>query len=245
MNLTVDTKLLLDSFFTPISKITDECSIFVTSNSIHTLIANPDGTLIHYNKISATSDTEKSVCVLNFKDVKKILRVLQCVTTPTITLNVDDNNSMVSYKSKNLSFKVHLVNDNVVRKCPISLEKISKFTFNTQMVLNNVNISNILKGSVFTPETNKLYFYTKDGAVYAELTDHSTQDLDSITFNICENYTGDELTPLPFNLEFLRLISNCSNNDIFVRINTSIKILMFEIENGTNIMKYIVSAYTK
>ena len=112
--------------------------------------------------------------------------------------------------------------------------------------LRITKIQEIIKGSIFTAAADKVYFYTKDGAVYAELTDKVMQDIDSITFNASETYTGNDIaTPLPFNMEILRLINSTSYDTLTVKINNAYKILLFEICTPNVTFKYIIPAYTK
>ena len=183
---------------------------------------------------------------MNFKDLKKMSKIIDCIPEDDFGLKVNDNASIISYKSPALAFKLHLVADEVIKKCSASITKISSLTFDSEFNLTGSIISDILKGSIFAADTDKIYFYTKDGAVCAELTDKAKQQTDSITFSIADSYEGEDVTaPLPFNLEILRLIAATKFENATVKINDTYKILLFEIRTPEVLFKYIIPGYTK
>lgn len=244
--ITIDKKQFISKVLSPLNRITEEGTVHFTKDNIYSLVNDPAGSIILYSKIEASTGLTEERISLNFKDLKKIQRVFECIPLDIFNLEVNDNNSIISHKSDEISFKLHLVMDNVIRKNTIGLEKISKLTYDTTFDLAYSKISNILKGSVLNSETNKVYFFTKNSQVFAELTDKATADIDNITLFASEKYEGkDILTPLPFSLDFLKIVSNINADTIKVRINNTYRIICFEsVENG-NIMKYIISAYTK
>lgn len=246
MNLLLNKKEIIDQFLNPVSRISEECSLSVNSDSISTLTNNNDGFILYSKFKTVTGLTPEQNLNLNFKDLRKLIKIFDCIQEDNFTLKVDDTSSVINYKSPTLSFKLHLVMDNVIKKSAIGLDKISALTFNNDFDLTSDKIGEILKGSIFSTNTDKVYFYTKDGAVYAELTDKATQEVDSITFKIADTYRGSELnTPLPFNMEILRLVNTNKFDKVTVKINNTFKILLFEICNPKVMFKYIISGYTK
>jgi len=247
MKINLDKKQFLHNLLIPISKISEECSINFTSDSIFSLINDLNKTTIIFGKIkTSTGIPDQKALKINVKDIKKLVKVIECIDTDNFEIDVDDNCSQLSYKSKSISFKMHLVTDSVIRKVTTSLDKISKITFDSEFSLTQDKLSEILRGSIFATDSNKIYFFTKDGNVFAELTDKTTDNLDSVTFCITDKFTGGQLIdPLPFSLEFLRLLTTQKSEEIKVKINTTYKILLFEISNDLYTLKYILSAYTK
>lgn len=237
----------MDQFLAPISRISEECSLTVTADSFSTLVNDKTGAIILYSKIKTVTGLVGDQTVsLNFKDLRKLIKIFDCIPSDTFELKVDDTSSVISYKSPALSFKLHLVLDTVITKCTVSLEKICKLVFESDFVLTGTKINEILKGSIFLTGSDKIYFYTKDNAVFAELTDKAAQDTDSITFNISEKYNGADIsTPLPFNMEILRIINSGKFEDLTVKINNVYKILLFEVCNPKVTFKYIIPGYTK
>ena len=104
----------------------------------------------------------------------------------------------------------------------------------------------ILKGNAFANETDKIYFYTKDGKVYGELTDKKYQNVNSLTFEVTDKFVGDALlSPLPINLEVLRVFSSLKLTKTKAKINTEKKVFIFEIEDTDFSLKYIVPTLAK
>ena len=240
-------KEITDEFLNPISRISEECSLMLTDESVSTLINDNSGAIILYAKIKTKTGLDAGQrLTLNFKDLRKLIKIIDCIQQDTFELKVGENSSTISHKSPSLSFKLHLVLDNVIKKCTVSLDKISKLTFDSDFELTTDKISEILKGSIFAANSDKVYFYTKDGVVFAELTDKANQDVDTITFNASTKYNGlDITTPLPFNMEILRLINSTKQEKVTVKINNTYKILLFEICSPKVMFKYIIPGYTK
>lgn len=246
MTITLNKKEITDQFLSPISRISEECGLSVSADSISTLTNNAEGFIV-YGKLKTTTGLAANEMVnLNFKDLRKLIKIFDCIPGESFELNVGENASTISHKSSTLSFKLHLVMDSVIRKCQVDLDKICSLAFDSVFDLTSENIGNIIKGSIFTANADKVYFYTKDGAVFAELTDKATHETDSITYNIANQYTGADIsTPLPFNIEILRILNSGKFNKITVKINNTYKILLFEICDPKITFKYIIPGYIK
>jgi hypothetical protein len=232
-----------------VSRISEECSLNIASDSISTLTNDSDGRILYAKLKTKTGLADDENVLLNFKDLRKLIKILECIPEDTFNLTIGENASTISYKSSSLSFKLHLVLDNVIKKNTVSLDKISKLLFDSDFELTSDKMTEILRGSIVTSspgKEDKIYFYTKDKLVYAELTDKSAQDTDSMTFNISNAYNGlDITTPLPFNLEIFRLITGNKFDKLTVKINNTYKVLLFEVCNPKVMFKYIVSGLTK
>ena len=247
MKVNINKESVLQRFLVPVSKISDECSINISGKNIFTLVNDQNGSTILFSKVkSETGLPDDATLKLNVKDIRKLMKVFECISEDVFELEVDDNCSQIKYKSPTLSFKMHLVTDSVIKKVSISLDKINKLVFNSEFMLTQDKISEILKGSIFATDSNKIYYFTKDGKVHAELTDKATEGLDSITYCVCDTFTGEEIgTPLPFSLEFLRIVSTLKTGEVKVKINNTYKIIMFEAQGENSTLKYIISSYTK
>ena len=91
-------------------------------------------------------------------------------------------------------------------------------------------------------ETNKVYFYTENGQLMAELTDRSRHNTDNFTISL--GSVDFDLEPIPVNLDNIRLLS--SIDDKFnVQINTEFGVVIFDIQNDDIKLKYIISALTQ
>ena len=122
------------------------------------------------------------------------------------------------------------------------MDKISKFKYDVEFELDKGNLQRIFKGCGFAHETNKIYFYTEDGKLMAELTDRSRHNTDNFTLSIDE--ASFNLEAVPLNLDNLRLLSSIDEK-FDVRVNTEFGVVVFDIQNNGIKLKYIISALTQ
>ena len=115
---------------------------------------------------------------------------------------------------------------------------------NTSFILKNDQIKELIKGSVFSSDSNKIYVSTDSEGVYAELTDKTRNNIDTITLRISDSYDGDSIDSLPFSFEIFRLME-ISNKDILVKINVKLGLVIFEILDNYNKMLYVMSSLIK
>ena len=101
----------------------------------------------------------------------------------------------------------------------------------------------MLKGSTFTTDTNKIYFYTEDGAVYGKLTDLQKHSVDVYTQKLTDECEGELKDPLPLNFEVMRMISSIRFNHIDIHINTQNNVYIFDISGDNYKLNYIASGY--
>ena len=92
-----------------------------------------------------------------------------------------------------------------------------------------------------------MYFTaSKDGGVVADLTDLQSPQTDSVAISIADEFEGESLnTPLPINLDVFRLMSSIKYDFVLIKVNTDLKVLMFELVVGNTVLKYIVSSLVK
>ena len=111
-----------------------------------------------------------------------------------------------------------------------------------QFKLTRTMLQRLFKGSTFASETNKIYFYTENGNLMAELTDRSRHNTDNFTIGLDEvDFTLD---PIPVNLDNIRLLSSI-NDEFEVKINTEYGVVIFDIQDKDIKLKYIISALTQ
>lgn len=244
INLPID-KFSLLKFLSPISRLGDKAVIRIHNNTIYTLTSSADTNIILFASTLFDSHINNDLR-LNIVDIKKLIRAIECFDED-ITFNIKDNCIYCETVSLNGSFfKYHLADDSILKEAPISREKISNLNFDTEFTLTNKKLSDLAKGSSFACNTDKIYFYTKNNSVYAELTDKEIQNVDSITFNVSEEYTGVPVKGmLPLVFEVFRNLTSLKCESVRVKINNEYKVVMFcVIENNVE-LKYIISTLIK
>ena len=219
------------------SKISDSSILEVASDKISSLASSADNTLILHSEYTADTGVDDT---LNIPDLKKLYRVIDTIQSEDITLQVNTNN--IEYNGSGIKFKYHLFDEGFLSKPNLNLEKINSFKFDVTFNINKDTIQQVFKGSTFASETNKLYFYTDNGNIMAELTDKARHN--TYKFSISLGKAAFNLKPIPVNFDNIRLLS-IINNDINVSINTEYGVIIFDIEQNNIKLKYIISALTQ
>jgi hypothetical protein len=239
MDLTIRKSDIIGSFLTPIGKSSEQCILTLKGDKMTCLSHNVQNGLILYGVYNIGGNFDPEIN-LNIGDVKRLVRVLDCIQEETVTLKIESNK--LSYKSKELKFNYHLMEDIVMHRSPIKPEKLNAFQYTTEFDLDAGRIQEILKGSVFAVDSNKMYLYTQDGAVFADLADMTTANTDSIGFKFAESFTGTPITkPMPLHLEAIRLLAGGKFNSIKVKINIDLSVVLFELATANTVIKYILT----
>lgn len=236
-----DKDKFVKDFLTPLSKLNESVVVKLNSESIYSLSSSGDGTLILYASFSQKNDI-KDTLKLNIPDINKLIKVFSCINEDNISILVDDNS--INYKSDDVGFKFHLLEDGIIASPSISIEKIKKLEFDSAFEMSYTDVISILKGSTFTTDTDKIYFYTKDDKVYGKLTDLDRHNVDVYTQKISDSFTGTSLSEaLPLNFETVRVICSLRFKTIKVSINTDMKVFIFDVIHDDVKLNFISSAY--
>jgi hypothetical protein len=166
--------------------------------------------------------------------------VLDTIEDTDISLDINSNN--LEYRGDSVKFKYHLFEEGFITNPNINLEKINSFKFDVEFKLNKNTLQRLFKGSTFASETNKIYFYTEDNNLMAELTDRARHNTDNFTLSLGK--ADIELKPVPVNLDNIRLLS-IINEEFNVKVNTEYGVVVFDIEDKDIKLKYIISALTQ
>ena len=225
-------------FLDAISKINDQGVILdVKDNKVSSLVSSLDSTLILNAELVGVSSTDNT---LNIPDVKKLKHVLDTIESEDVDLIINQNN--IQYKGSDIKFKYHLYEEGFITRPNINLDKINKFKYDVEFKLDKNTLQRIYKGCGFAHETNKIYFYTENNKLMAELTDRARHNTDNFTLSVCDaDFTLD---PIPVNLDNIRLLS-IIDDEFTVRVNTEYGVVVFDIQSNDIKLKYIISALTQ
>jgi len=241
--LSLKKESFIQKFLLPISKLADNISISFNDEEISTTCASPDGSIV----LLATYKTDtavKGVPRINLPDVKKFIRLVDCVDLDTIALTIKDNH--LNYETPSQKFNYFLLEDSYMQRCPVNPKKINKLKYDTGFILSSSKFNDVLKGSSIATDSDKLYFYTKDGKVYCELNDLERQNINNITYLVAEKFVGESIkNTLPLNLENIRLLAGTKCNEFTVKVNNELKVTLFQIEEKDIDIKFIISALVK
>tara|TARA_R100001082_G_C4353370_1_gene155614 strand:- start:113 stop:835 length:723 start_codon:yes stop_codon:yes gene_type:complete len=225
-------------FLDAISKINDQGVILdIKDQKVVALVSSIDSTLILHTELEGIEGAEGT---LNIPDVKKLKHVLDTIEGESVDLIINQNN--IQYKGADIKFKYHLYEEGFITRPNINLDKINKFTYDVEFKLDKNTLQRIFKGCGFAHETNKIYFYTDNNKLMAELTDRARHNTDNFTLSVCSaDFTLD---PIPVNLDNIRLLS-VIDEEFTVRVNTEYGVVVFDIQSNDIKLKYIISALTQ
>jgi hypothetical protein len=236
---------MVKKFLTPISKISEQCTLHITPDCIYSLAAQ-DSKAILYCKINTTQNITAK---LNFNNIKNIIKIFNCINDDDIKLQINDTDSVIKYRSPSMSFTHHLVVDEVMHKMPISKDRIDSFEYQGKFNLPMTKIIDILKGDIYGADESgisKTYLFIKDGKVYFELTDKSRDDQNSIIFLASEHYQGESPNQsFAFDLNIFRLIEHDKNIIPTISINTEYKVINITLSDDNRELQYIVPTFVK
>lgn len=231
----------IGNFLGPISKLTENTVVKVRENDISSISSSSDGTLIVNCTIEQQNDVQETV-YLNIPDINKLIKVLTCITEDNISLTFNNNN--IEYKSDSVGFKYHLLEDGIIDPPTVDLNKIKKIDFPFRFTTTQNTINQLIKGSTFTTETNKIYFSTEQGKVYGSLTDKQRHNVDCYTQLLSDQYRGDELTKdLALSFETIRIISSIRFNELVINVNPDLNVFLFKIKTDDTTIVVVSSGY--
>jgi DNA polymerase III sliding clamp (beta) subunit (PCNA family) len=232
----------IKNFLLPISKVSDSVVLDVSDNNISCLTCTSDNSVILHSSFPVELDFEDGE-ILNCPDIKKLIRAVDATNSgDEVSFELQNNN--LSYKDKTIRFKYHLLEDGIIKKPKLSLQKLQSTEFDVEFEIVNAAIKDMMRGAVFSSDSNKIYISANKDGVYGELTDKSINNIDSIILRISDSYKGEGIENTPFNFDIFRLME-ISSNDILVKINKKLGVAMFEIPSNYNKMFYIASSLIK
>ncbi len=243
MTLKVTSKSnFLAHFLSPVSRLSNSCVVNIGDNDVSTIISAADNTAILYARYETElGDTGSKI---NLPDLGRLIKILQCIDLESFELELDTN--CITYRDSNMQFKYHLLEDGILNTPSISTDKIGNLTFNTNFKVPYSSMVNLIKSSSFVLNLNKLYLYTKDGSVFAEINDKQAHNVDSVSVKLCNGYYGDDIDdPLPVSFETIRTIMSAKCDDITINVNSKLNVMTFDINNSESRLTYIISGLIK
>ena len=242
-------KTSLEKLLKPINRATDSCVLKIDKNQLYTVCTSDDKSVILYAscELPIVLDNLK----LNFISIKKFLTGLDCLGDNG-QFSIILNKNHLRCQSKNESdfdstfFKYHLVDDGIISESSVNINTISKLTFDTEFEISTSKLKQIMSAYSFVTDVNKIYFYSKNNMIYADIDDKTLSNVDNMSLLVTEKCMGDKLEiPIALKIEvFKNLIS--SKLPVRVKINNQHKVFVFITKEHEDVeLKYIVSALVK
>jgi len=228
MELKLVKKDFADNFLSVVGKAVDIVSIKLNKDGLYAVCNKPDTSIILLAKYSKAFNVEQEV-TLNIGDVKKLLRVIDCIDEDELVFTIESNH--LYYKTDKLQFKYHFLDDSVVPKVTLKREKIEALTNDTFFNIDIKKLQEILKASSFTTDTNKIYLYGQSDGVYCELGDKEKSNTDNISLKVADKVEGQPFNQIiPFNLDIFRILTGVKFDNARVGINLKFKVMSFYVK---------------
>lgn len=242
-------KTSLEKLLKPVNRLTESCVLRTDDESIYTLCSSSDNSVILLANTKIPLKLKETH--LNIINIKKLLTGLDCLGDDgEFKLEYNDNNIICrcvnDESGENTHFKYHLADDNLIKESSVDINKIASLTYDTIFEISLAKIKQIMSAYSFTNNVNKIYFYTKDDKVYAEIDDKTQPNIDNVSLMAAPSFTGDALLdPISVKIEVFKLLAS-SKTSIKVKINDEFKVFVFETQEDDNTqLKYIISALVK
>lgn len=242
MNLTFDKNSFVYQFLLPLSKLTDNIILNISKDSICATCSTADAGVVVCAEYLSKFDIEKDV-VINLPDIKKFLKLLENLDDANINLLYKSNH--LSYNNKKIKFNYYLLEDGYVQRCPVSAAKIKNLTHDSEFNFTSENLAEVLRGHSIATDASKVYFFIKDNEVFAELNDREKQNINTIEYHITDEYKGQEFAPIAINLESIRMLLGLRNQTFNVKINNTLKVFLFDINDINISIRFAISALVK
>jgi hypothetical protein len=242
-------KSSLEKLLKPVNRLTESCVLRNNTDSLYTLCSSSDNSVILFAKTSLPVSIPNTK--FNIINIKKLLTGLDCLGNDgEFKIIHNDNNiickSINSASGENNHFKYHLMDDGVIKESSVNVEKIAALSPDTVFEIPLTKIKQIMSAYFFVNDVNKIYFYTKDDKVFAEIDDKTLQNVDNVSLLVSNEFTGQALlSPMSVKIEVFKLLAS-SKTSIKVKINNEFKVFIFETQEDDNTqLKYIISALVK
>ena len=233
----------IDNFLQPISKVNEQCTITLSNDKASTLTSNINTTVFLHCESTLSCNIDDPIS-LNVGNVSKLQKAFECIQEDEPEFELNRNH--LRYVSPDLKFNYHVLEDGVITTPTVSIEKLSMVDIDTSFIITRDTLTNILRISSFTHDSNKIYFFSRDGQIYCELNDKTMPNIDSVEMIAAKSFAGAPIkTDLPLRLDWLRDFSTIKFDVVNVRYNDANKIVIFHIETDNTVLKYIVSGLTK
>lgn len=242
MTFTVNREQFINSILSPSSKLTDNLLLFVEVNKkdqkfLKTLTTSSDNSAILLSQCKFNGDISNKLII---PEIKTFLRLFSNIEEELATLTINDN--QIFYEDKKFSFKYFLLDEEYyTTKKSLNEEKLNALKYDNSFEITKNKFSEILKYNAIIPEAEKVYFFTKQNEVFAQLGDKQKPNINEITTTISDKYSGPSFVDsIPLNIQTLLLLTFNTNSVINVSVNTELKIVKFSSDNLTYILSGLV-----
>lgn len=234
-----DKQGFINNFLKPINRFSETAILSLSGNKITSLVSSVDNTTILYAQYLLDENYSEDKTI-NIPNIDKFINSLKVIDDNSVELILNANS--IQYQASTLKFKFHLYEDGILSSPKINIDKINSFKNDVNFNIESSVLSKLIKSSLITPEITKVYLYSEDDKIHAELTDKAVSNSDMFSFCLVEGYDGPALTtPVPLMLDPIRALSSL-NVGVSVGINNEYGVAQFKINTNQSILHYIITS---
>lgn len=244
MQVTVNNQQFKKHFLEQICKVSDSAVFKIGTSFLSCITCSSDNSVILASQLSVKTEDINEVATLNVGDIKKLLRAFDCVSKEEVVFSIKNNN--IHYSDNNIQFKYHLLEDGIITQPKINIQKLDNVDFDCTFTIDDKALHEIVKGSTFSTDSNKIYLNSTNGTLKGNLTDKTRFNIDSFEVNVSSDFSGTEVKDLCLGFDIFRILSSCkSGSGVSCKISSKLGVVLFITSNNQITSKYIVSALTK
>jgi hypothetical protein len=243
-------KTSIEKLLKPINRLTESCVLKTRGDVLDSICTSNDNSVILYARCKLPMELDESK--LNIINIKKLLTGLECLGDDgEFSLKILSNRIKCQSKNEesgdNTHFTYHLVDDGIIKESTIKIENIANLSFDTEFEISLAKIRQVMSAYSFVSDVAKIYFYTKDGKIYADIDDQTMQNVDNLSLLVSPEYTGSQMDHISIKIEvFKSLVSSKYPVKVKVKNSNTMKVFVFNTREDENVeLKYIISALVK
>jgi hypothetical protein len=231
-------KKFIQHFLSPVLILNPICSLSIEKDSLSCICSSIQNTLALSVKCACTSEGS---ALISLPDIKRLVTALDSTKPQDISLKINENN--IQYNDGEQKFKYHLIENDLVKKVTINVDKVKNMSADTKFNVSDVHISSIFQGMSFTPDTNKVYIFTEEGKVKLEIGDRTRDNTDNFVTTLSDSFEGKEITkPIPFSIDTFNLVSFDKKTISQWRVNHQYSVITIIIDVDAFNLTYVFSA---
>lgn len=223
--------------------ISKDANLKISKKDISTMVSSENDNIIFYSKVDIENDQfeDDESLQISIKEVTKLQKLFLCIPEEEFDIDVEVNH--FKYTSPSVRFKYFFLEDGVIKDPKFNFEKFNQVKMDHSFTLTKEKIKEILRMGAIVNDASKVYIKFLNNGVYAETTDKTLEDTNSVDILLSEDYDGVE-NPIGFPIEYALIkILNYSKCDMFeVKYSSERKVFEFTGKRNKYICKYITSA---
>lgn len=223
-------------------------TLTIHKDYIDTLVlAEDNSSIMLYAKVNRLdcADTDEET-VIHVRDMNKFQVLIDMNKENEFTFHV--RNNQIYFESSKVTNAKFILDENPVRKIAkrVNVDWFNSFDKHFSITLKRSVIKEITSLARFASQSDKVYFYEKDGLIVAELNDREQMNIDNISVKVADEYTGHINGNIILALDSLSAISTACDDLLMEVIDVGRhEALFFTVTAGNVLIKYLFASKIK